>query len=234
MSPANLRGWPYASTFSVPALGMGRVGGSGVGDGSGMGVSTSGSVGAGGGDTSAGTRILVETNAVATGPNTFRCADCYDLPRPYLDRHYSFASQAEHGRRIAEFITNTVDAKTNYLGPRITNFIRTGARNFAVTIDYGAGVAFQRPPSPAGFAILPGGDLFGAPLEVAPGGYTWNDAGGTLVTLSIATTTDDASPALAYPYGSAWEMQDTSRIVRALNRAEDGAWMPLQTYHPSV
>lgn len=84
----------------------------------------------------------------------------------------------------------------------------------------------------AGFAIMPAAGLFATPLTVAPGGYTWGTSGSN-ITLTITTTTDDASADLAYPYGSAWEMSDPSRIMRAQD-PDTGEWLPLQTYHPTV
>lgn len=164
--------------------------------------------------------------------NTFRGPDYYDLPRPYGDRHHAYLAQAEHGARVARFITREVDALSNYLGPKIISFARSAAKTYVVTIDYGTGVAVRRPTVPAGFAIMPAAGLFATPLTVAPGGYTWGTSGSN-ITLTITTTTDDASADLAYPYGSAWEMSDPSRIMRAQD-PDTGEWLPLQTYHPTV
>lgn len=157
----------------------------------------------------------------------YRGPDFYDLPRPYGDRHHGYVAQAQHGSRLASFITNVTDTLTNYEGPKITGFARTAANTYEVTITRGVGQAYQRPTVPDGFAILAGGDPWATPLTVAPGGYTWS--GDNLI---IETTTDDVSATLAYPYGAA-RMQAPSRIVRAQDPVS-GEWWPLQTYHPTA
>lgn len=173
-----------------------------------------------------------QLDVVASDANSYRGPDYYDLPRPYGDRHHSYVGQAEHGARIANFMTNVTDGKSNYLGPKIVSFARTGANTYVVTIDFAGGLNTQRPVSPVGFAIVPGGDLFAEPLTIAPGGYTWGTSG-SFSTLTITTTTDDATADLCYPYGSFYECKDITRVVRALDPVH-ATWMPLQTYHPTV
>lgn len=170
---------------------------------------------------------LAQLDLIAAGTNIYRGPDFYDLPRPYGDRHHGYVAQAQHGSRVAAFITNVSDGKTNYLGPKITGFSRTAAKTYQFTIDRGVGLSYQRPAVPNGFAVLAGNNPWATPLTVKPGGYTWS--GDNLV---IETTTDDVAAGGAYPYGAA-RMQAPSRIVRALDPVSS-EWMPLQTYHPTA
>lgn len=169
-----------------------------------------------------------QLDLVAEGTNVHRGPDWYDLPMPD-GVHLGFDGQREHGARVAKFITNAINGKTNFLGARISGFARTAAKTYVFTINPGTGASLQRPTAPFGFAVLAGGTDWGAPLEVVQ--YDWGTSGAN-TTLTVTTKTDDLTAVPAYPYGSA-DMRDPSRIVRSKDPVTE-EWMPLQTYHPTA
>lgn len=180
-----------------------------------------------------------QLDVVANAPRTYRLADYYDLVRRWNDEHHGFYMQARWGARWPWFIENALHSGTNYEGPQITDFHEIDSRTYWFRIERGyvsPGVtaSLQRPEMPAGFAVLPAGSsLIQTKLEVAryrwttdenPGGDPQDD---DILEITLRTASAGGQP--AYPYGSSWEMQQPSRVVRDLR-----TMLPLKTYHPTV
>lgn len=173
-----------------------------------------------------------QLDVVATAPRTYRGADCYDLLRMWNDEHHSFAMQKRWGARWPYFVENALHSGTNYLGPKITGFTEVSTSEYWVRIERGevspgVDASLVRPANPAGFGLIPAGTHF-FEERVAVSRYSWTTDSGDDI-LVIRPRTAETGLRLCYPYGSAYESQEPSRLVR-----DARTLLPLQTYHPSV
>jgi hypothetical protein len=167
---------------------------------------------------------------------TFRGPDYYDYPCPYVpvepeDRHHAYVYQADHGARLASVIMNYVVSASVYTGPVIVSASRIAPKTFRITFDRRGGTAFNRPSVPVAARIIANGDYFSTPLTVEPGSWiigVVSVSGYNYDTYTVSLETDASTMQLAYPYGSAYELRDTTRQWRALD-PETGRWWPVAT-----
>jgi hypothetical protein len=174
-------------------------------------------------------------DAIRGQPNCWIAPPFYDLALHYendaIDRHPGFVQQARWGMRFGMHLANVVHGQTRWMGPEIVQFTEVSSTEYAWRVKYDGGKRPQLENNVAGFALLPPGThLFDAPLPIARQQWGGDGPGHAILRQYLASPVSGARP--VYPWGPLEEMQDPSRIMRALS--PDGAgWWPLREYLPA-
>lgn len=183
-----------------------------------------------------------QLDVAANAPRTYRGPDIYDAVRMWRDGHHGFSMQKRWGARWPIFIENALRGSTHYEGPEIIAFTTVSAGEYRVRIQRGyvsvsasiVPASLVRPASPVGFALVSGTGADYIEYAVPIASYSWTTDTPILGPqdddiLRVFPETPTLGLRLAYPYGSANQMAESSRIVR-----DARTLMPLKTYHPTV